>query len=52
MQEFAAFLCLLCATVIMAKIEGRKLADYNLRGPRRPGHFLAGAEWGSSPFPR
>ncbi len=42
-QEFAAFLCLLCATVITAKIEGRKLADYNLRGPRRPGHFLAGA---------
>ncbi len=49
-SELAAFLCLLCATVITAKIEGRKLADYNLRGPRRVGHFFAGIAIGFLAF--
>jgi membrane protease YdiL (CAAX protease family) len=49
-QEFVVFLCLLCVTAIMAKIEGHKIADYYLRGPRRVGHFLTGAVVGFLAF--
>ncbi|MGB8847708.1 MAG: hypothetical protein WCC73_18660, partial [Terracidiphilus sp.] len=49
-QEFTVFLCLLCATAIVAKIEGRKIADYNLRGPRRLGHFFSGIAIGFLAF--
>ncbi len=41
--ELAALLCMVCAAAIMIKIEGRKIADYHLSGPRRVGHFLTGA---------
>lgn len=50
LQESVVFLCLLCVTAIMTKIEGRKIADYNLRGPRRVGHFFAGIAIGFLAF--
>lgn len=50
LQESVVFLCLLCAAAIMAKIEGRKIADYYLRGQRRVGHFVTGAVVGFVAF--
>ena len=41
-NELDMFLGLLVAAWAMARIEGRNMLDYNLRGPRRPQHFFAG----------
>jgi len=40
--EGAQFLAVLGAAFVVALVERRKLVDFNLRGPRRPQHFLGG----------
>jgi CAAX protease family protein len=41
-QELIPFLAMLGAGTIIAVIEGRRILDFNLAGPRRPQHFVAG----------
>jgi membrane protease YdiL (CAAX protease family) len=41
-SEFAAFLSLVPAALIMILLEDRRVLSYNLGGPRRVGHFFSG----------
>ena len=41
-SELAQLVSLLAAAAVMARIERRRLADYNLTGPRRTAHFFSG----------
>jgi len=41
-SEFAAFVSVVVAAAVMAKIEERRILDYNLRGASRLAHFGAG----------
>jgi len=41
-SELFQILALLCATIIMAVIEGRSILDYNLHGKKQLKHFLSG----------
>ncbi len=41
-SELIPFLALLAAAAIVARVERRRLLDFNLRGPRRPLHFFSG----------
>jgi CAAX protease family protein len=41
-NELASLVALVCAASLMAVIEHRRLADYNLRGPRGGRHFFSG----------
>jgi uncharacterized protein len=40
--EAGGLLALLIAVALMGLIEGRRILDYNLTGPRRPQHFVFG----------
>ena len=40
--ELVPFIAMLAAAAIVARIEGRRMADYNLTGPRRLPRFFAG----------
>ncbi|MFP5210121.1 MAG: type II CAAX prenyl endopeptidase Rce1 family protein [Acidobacteriota bacterium] len=44
--EGVSLLAILCAGALLALIERRGILDYNLRGPRRAAHFLAGLATG------
>jgi hypothetical protein len=46
LRELAAFIALLGAMAAMARIERRRLMDYNLTGPRRLSRFFAGVVTG------
>jgi len=46
--ELVPFLSLLAAAAIMALLEGRRFFSYNLAGPRRVRHFIAGGIAGFS----
>jgi hypothetical protein len=41
-SEGLLLVALVAAGAIMARVEGRRLADYNLAGPRKASHFLSG----------
>jgi hypothetical protein len=42
LQESSSVLAILCAGWLLARIEGRRLMDFNLSGPSRLPHFLSG----------
>jgi membrane protease YdiL (CAAX protease family) len=42
LQESIQFLALLAAAAVMARVERRRVPDYNLRGPKPAFHFLSG----------
>jgi membrane protease YdiL (CAAX protease family) len=45
-QELVPLLSMVAAGILLARIEHRKILDYNLNGPRRPLHFVAGLAGG------
>jgi membrane protease YdiL (CAAX protease family) len=45
-QELIPLLSMVAAGILLARIEQRGILDYNLNGPRRPLHFVAGLAGG------
>jgi len=45
-QELIPLLSMVAAGILLARIEHRGILDYNLNGPRRPFHFVAGVAGG------
>ncbi|MGD0858019.1 MAG: CPBP family glutamic-type intramembrane protease [Terracidiphilus sp.] len=45
-QELVPLLSMVAAGILLARIEHRKILDYNLNGPRRPLRFVAGLAGG------
>jgi uncharacterized protein len=46
-MEATGLFCVVAATWVLARIEGRRPSEYGLRDSRRLRHFAAGAGWGA-----